>query len=125
MRLQRVQITNYQALGEKVKAWAKGQDALPSDMAELKEQLAAAQVGATIPERIKNVKFVRCEDDTLVIKLPPKSLIEDSESRFTQPGGDYPLPPVYEQVFQAKPAIKDKMAFHAERIGDYTIALCA
>lgn len=124
MRLDRVQITNYKAFGDKVKAWAKGHDPIPQDLAEFASQLAAANVGATIPSRIKAVKFVACEDDVLVIKLPPKSLIEDSEERLMQPTGDYPMPPVYEQAFQSKPTIKDKLGFHSERIADYTISLC-
>ena len=34
------------------------------------------------------------------------------------------MPPVYERVFQTKPKIDDKMAFHAARVGDYTISMC-
>jgi len=123
--MDRFQITNYRAFGEKVKAWAKGNDPIPQDLAEFASQLAAANVGATIPARYKAIKFIAQVDDVLVIKLPPKSLIADSEERLSQPTGDYPMPPVYEQVFQSKPTIKDKLGFHAERIADYTISLTA
>ena len=46
MMFQQVKLTNYTAFGEKVKAWAKGTDQIPNDLDELKEQLAAAQVGS-------------------------------------------------------------------------------
>ena len=55
-------------------------------------------------------------------------MIEDSESLLSQPGSTYPLPPFYKRLFNGvDPVIpeSEKFKVHAERIGDYTISLCA
>ena len=122
MLFQQVKLTNYTAFGEKVKAWAKGADQIPNDLEELKEQLAAAQVGATIPERITQIRFVQADDDTWIIRLPAKSYLEAAEERLKEV--DYTLPTFYERVFRSKPKVDDKMKFQAERIADYTINGC-
>ena len=84
MAFQQVKLTNYVAFGEKVKAWAKGADPIPGDLAALKEQLAAAQVGATVPEKITKVRFVQADDDTWIIRLPAKKYLEASEERLKE-----------------------------------------
>lgn len=122
MIFQQVKLANYGAFGEKVKAWAKGKDAVPQDLAALKEQLAAAQVGVTVPDYITKVKFVQADDDTWIIRLPGKNYLEAAEQRLQDV--DYTLPTFYERVFQAKPQVEDKMKFQAERIADYTINGC-
>jgi len=122
MAFQQVKLTNYAAFGEKVKAWAKGLHPMPANLAELKEQLAAAQVGATVPEGITKVKFVQADDDTWIIRLPAKRYLEASEERLKE--ADYTLPAFYERVFKSKPSVDDKMTFQAERIADYTINGC-
>ncbi len=62
------------------------------------------------------------------MKLPPKVMIEDSEAMLSEPGSTYPIPPFYKRLFNgADPVIpeSEKFKVHAERIGDYTISLCA
>ena len=39
------------------------------------------------------------EQDTIVVRLPPKVMIADSEERLSQPGATYPLPPFYKRLF--------------------------
>ena len=124
MRLERPRIVNYEAFGEKIKCWAKGVEPLPKTMDEFKAQMAAANVGCQMPASYKKLKFVQGNAETLVIRLPERALLEDSEAHLAEPGSDYPMPPVYERVFQTKPKIDDKMAFHAARVGDYTISMC-
>ena len=119
MAFQQVKLTNYMAFGEKVKAWAKGNEPIPADLAALKEQLAAAQIGATVPEKITKVQFVQADDDTWIIRLPAKKYLEASEERLKE--ADYTLPAFYERAFQTKPVVEDKLKFQAERIADYTI----
>jgi hypothetical protein len=71
---------------------------------------------------------VSSDQETILVKLPPKVMIEDSESLLSQPGSTYPLPPFYKRLFNGlDPVIseEDKFRVHAERIGDYTISLCA
>ncbi len=73
-------------------------------------------------------KFVEQHIDTIVVRLPPAFAIEDSEAKLSKPGATYPLPPFYKRLFNGMdPAIPedDRFKVHAERIGDYTISLCA
>jgi len=136
MQIERLQVTNHERWGNLVKTWATGVNYLgddnsypvPQTMDEFKEQLAKAQVFATVPERFKNIKFVSSDQDTIVVKLPPKAMIEDSESLLNRPGATYPLPPFYKRLFNGlDPVIpeEERLRVHAERIGDYTISLCA
>ena len=100
-------MTNHERWGKLVKTWATGTNYLDDDNAypipetvdEFKEQLAKAQVFATVPERFKHIKFVEQEQDTITVKLPPKVMIEDSEALLNQPGATYPLPPFYKRLF--------------------------
>jgi hypothetical protein len=71
--MDKVEVVNYKAFGEKVKAWTKGTAPLPSSIEEFASQLAAANVGAKIPERFKHVKFMQSNEDTLVVRLPCKA----------------------------------------------------
>jgi hypothetical protein len=136
MRIERLQITNHERWGKLVKTWSTGKNYLdddneypvPTTMEEFKEQLAKAQVFATVPERFKHIQFVTSDEETLLLKLPPKIMIEDSEAMLSEPGSTYPIPPFYKRLFNGvDPVIPetDKFKVHAERIGDYTISFCA
>ncbi|MGE5157209.1 MAG: hypothetical protein ACM3OF_03580, partial [Gemmatimonas sp.] len=133
MRIERLQITNHERWGKLVKTWSTGKNYLdddneypvPTTMEEFKEQLAKAQVFATVPERFKHIQFVTSDQETLLLKLPPKVMIEDSEAMLNEPGSTYPIPPFYKRLFNGvDPVIPetDKFKVHAERIGDYTIS---
>ena len=136
MALERMVVTNHERWGNLVKTWATGHNYLeddneypvPETVDEFKNQLAKAQVFMTVPERYKQVKFVAQDYDTIVVRLPPKFAIEDSEERLSKPGATYPLPPFYKRLFNGiDPVIpeEEKFRVHAERIGDYTISVCA
>jgi len=136
MRIERLQVTNHERWGQLVKTWATGTNYLdddntypvPSTMDEFKEQLAKAQVFATVPDRFKNIQFVSSAQETILVRLPPKVMIEDSEALLNQPGSTYPLPPFYKRLFNGlDPVIpeEEKFRVHAERIGDYTISICS
>ena len=135
MRIERLQITNHERWGKLVKTWSTGKNYLdddneypvPATVEEFKEQLAKAQVFATVPERFKNIQFVTSDQETLLLKLPPKVMIEDSEAILRESGTTYPIPPFYKRLFNgADPVVTeaDKFKVHAERIGDYTMSLC-
>lgn len=135
MRIERLQITNHERWGRLVKTWSTGRNYLdddneypvPTTVEEFKAQLAKAQVFATVPERFKNIQFVTSDQDTLLLKLPPKVMIEDSEARLSEAGAAYPIPPFYKRLFNGvDPVIPEaeKFKVHAERIGDYTMSLC-
>ena len=135
MRIERLQITNHERWGKLVKTWSTGKNYLeddneypvPETVEEFKEQLAKAQVFATVPERFKHIQFVTSDQETLLLKLPPKVMIEDSEARLSEAGATYPIPPFYKRLFNGTDPVipeADKFKVHAERIGDYTISFC-
>src|SRR6202011_632356 len=136
MAIERLVVTNHERWGNLVKTWSTGKNYLgddneypiPESVDEFKEQLAKAQVFMTVAERFTQIKFVAQEMDTIVVRLPPKFAIEDSEERLSQPGATYPIPPFYKRLFNGiDPVIPEdeKFRVHAERIGDYTISYCA
>ena len=135
MRIERLQITNHERWGKLVKTWSTGKNYLeddneypvPETVEEFKEQLAKAQVFATVPERFKNIQFVTSDQETLLLKLPPKVMIEDSEALLQQPGRSYPIPDFYKRIFNGMDPVvpaADVLRVHAERIGDYTVSVC-
>jgi hypothetical protein len=135
MAIDRLRVTNNEAWGKLIKTWATGKNYLedgneypvPSSLEEFKQQMATAQVFANIPEWAKSIRFVSPEEDEIIVRLPPKRMIEDSEAILSQPGGTYPIPDFYKRIFNGvDPVIPhaEKLKVHAERIGDYTISLC-
>ncbi len=117
MAIERMTVTNHERWGNLVKTWSTGKNYLedgneypiPESVDEFKEQLAKAQVFMTVPERFKQIKFVAQEQDTIVVRLPPKVMIADSEERLSQPGATYPLPPFYKRLFNGmEPVIPEE-----------------
>src|ERR1044071_3892859 len=106
-RIERLQVTNHERWGNLVKTWATGHNYLedeneypiPESVDEFKEQLAKAPVFATVPERFKKIQFVSSDQETILVKLPPKAMIADSEALLSDPGATYPLPPFYKRLF--------------------------
>jgi hypothetical protein len=76
--------------------------------------------------------LVQVSPESFVLRLPSKEMIHRSEAALTGSGGaaalDYALPPFYTVAFgNAQMVPMDapaKMAFHAKRIGEYTINTC-
>src|SRR5947207_15632877 len=108
MALQRITIADYQAWGNLVKTWATGVDHInngssyprPQSLAELVAQCAACNVGLTVPARIPSLTLVQGDENTLVVKLPAKAMVLDSETELAKPGTTYSLPSFYQRVFQ-------------------------
>ena len=136
MALERMQVTNHERWGNLVKTWSTGHNYLddgneypiPESVDEFKEQLAKAQVFMSVPDRFTQIKFVAQDMDTIVVRLPPKFAIEDSEERLSKPGATYPIPPFYKRLFNGMDPVipeEDKFKVHAERIGDYMISYCS
>ena len=126
---------NYENWGKLMKTWATGQDyvknghhfPVPKTLEEVKEQLRMAQTGVVLPARIQHLQIVVGRSDTLLLRLPPPDLVKASEKRLATE--DYTLPAFYNEHYdgQAPTALPDKAArlkFHAQRIGDYSIANC-
>ncbi|MFI5011938.1 MAG: hypothetical protein ACHQAY_06295 [Hyphomicrobiales bacterium] len=135
MAIDRLRVTNHEVWGKLVKTWATGKNYLedgndypvPKTIEEFKEQLATAQIFANVPEWAKSIRFVNPEIDEIVVRLPPKHMIEDTESLIDQPGWTYPIPDFYKRIFNGMDPVvpfADRLKLHAERIGDYTLSLC-
>jgi hypothetical protein len=135
--IERMRAQNLGRLGKLVKTWSTGENHLgdgkdypiPTTLDELKDQLAMAETGATIPARITKMVVVPQDMETLVLRLPPGELIKDSEEILSQGDNQYVLPTFYKDIVFAangEAQIKKEVAidFHDHRIGDYTIANC-
>jgi hypothetical protein len=120
-------VSNFENWGNLIKAWARGQEPLPRTRAEFEQQCQAKQVGAQFPPEMKTVQFVQCNIETLLVRLPPASMLDAAEADL-KAGGTYDFPDFYStDAFGGKaasvaPAVALK--FNAERIGDYTIGNC-
>jgi hypothetical protein len=129
--------------GKLVKTWATGKNyfkdgkdyPVPNTLAAFCEQLKQAKVQMKIPDWVQSVLFVQKYDQALVVRLPPKEMIEASETQLKklakESGGPvaYPLPTLYTSEAwrgqaQAKFGIEELLLFHCERIGEYTINNC-
>lgn len=90
----------------------------------------------TYPEETVEVMFIQGNAKTMVIRLPPTVVLQRSEQNLLS-GGAYPTPTFYDALYSPPggpvihaepPAPSDKvgiMNLHANRIGDYTMGLCA
>jgi len=93
----------------------------PDDMDKFKEQMDGI-IQFPLPRYITKVKIIQADLDTLVIRLPPKELVEDTTTNLP-PAGDYPLPDFYAERLIDHQHL-DNREFFRFRIGDYTIANC-
>jgi hypothetical protein len=131
MPLDRLRFTSTELWGKLVKTWATGKNYLddgrnypiPRDLEEFKTQCADAQVGLTLPKRVTGIIVTQPSEEVLLLRLPPKKLIEESEEALkTEP---YSLPDFYVTIFGGnQPVVANKLLLHAQRIGDYTMANC-
>ena len=131
-----MRVTNWERWGDLIKAWTTGRPhrannkpyPVPRTLKELKDQCAELQIGLNLPDFVKDLVVYSHEKSTLVVRLPPKDLVEASEAQLLKPGASYRLPPFYADAlgvsgttpqFGSKDEVLD---FHARRIGDYTIS---
>ena len=88
------------------------------------------------PPGTTEVIIVQGNANTMVIRLPPTSVLQASEANLLA-GGAYPTLTFYDPLYSPPggptvrprlPVLPDKKAvmdLHANRIGDYTMGLCA
>jgi hypothetical protein len=124
--IERFEVENHDVFGRLVEKWAENRRSRPKSLEEFIDQLAAANAGATIPARIKKIKFAQPDLETLILRLPPKGMIPESREKL-KAGNAYPLPLFYQEIFGASSSNipeKDRSRALESRIGDYTIAQC-
>lgn len=131
----RMMIEDYEAFGKLVKCWSTGDKKyfkgkvypVPKNLAEFVQQCADAGVGLSLPKHITGFSISMFDHSTLYLRVPPKERVLESEAKIAA-GGDYNVPYFYGDIAfgGAQPTVaqKDKMKFHASRIGDYTISYC-
>ena len=101
---------------------------LPETMDELVEQAKKAGVHLGVPPRFNDFEIEMKTGTKLEIYLPPAGMLDAGERYLQAPGTAYELPAFYD-TFYVNPQRKvlteaEKLTFHAQRIGDYTIANC-
>jgi hypothetical protein len=130
--MERFTVANLENWGNLVKSWAKGDKAWPTSLQEFKDQCAAANVGASVPDYVTAFQLVQApSESTLLLRIPPRKFLEDSEAALNA-GASYTIPDFYGDLFKPagaptpKPNIPaaSNMKVHALRIGDYTMSAC-
>lgn len=119
MSSSKLEVADYEDFGERVKAWAKGDVPLPQTIEEFTSQLAEANAGASLPSNFKRVEFVQGDEETLVVRLPAKSVLAHAEQ-----GDGVTLPTFYHEAFGADPKVGSTTDFQSERMADFSIASC-
>jgi len=102
---------------------------LPTTVRELVAQARKAGVRLKVPPRFHDEIEVEMRTGTkLIIYLPPAGMVDAAEHYLQDPASHYVLPAFYDTLYEKptrkKLTVKEKLAFHAQRIGDYTIANC-
>ena len=129
MAIPRINVLDYQALGQKFIGWVKDPSSRPKDLTEFGTQLAG--IVDQVPSYIKSIMFVQATKDILLIRLPPAEMVQDTEKTIAN-GGKYQMSALL-QTFYTDCADKNfynqgteadrKRTFEC-RVGDYSIALC-
>lgn len=122
--------------GKLVKSWATGRNyvtpgmpalPVPRTREELLSQCADLGLVVEFPADQIGLAILQYSPQTVVVKLPPKAMVEETEADLKAPGATYPMPLFYESFF-GKPLPKllhdQLLDLHAARIGDYAIRNC-
>ncbi len=120
MTISRVTITDYVGFGKLIADWATDAKPPPKDIDDMRTQCKDV---AHIPDRIKKLHLVKSTLETLVIKLPPKKMVEESTSVLFPGLASYPTPAYYYQKFINGSSMSNE-EFLYSRIADYTIGQC-
>jgi hypothetical protein len=130
--MERMRISDPYVWGKLVKSWIKGTATKPGNITELKAQMSAVGLATDanhIPASITGLAILDYDKHLLMIRLPPKDLVEASEQTFGTPAGAYPLPSFYD-AFYVNAARRNNMTpeerkkLHDARIGEYTVNSC-
>ncbi len=126
MPISRITINDHIGLGKKIAEWAKDENKRPKTIAEMRAAVAGM---ADIPARIKKLVYVQADMETMLMRLPNKDMLMESEEMFkpTGVGGvgpAYMIPTFYGDAMgksSTRPPLLDTLY---SRIADYTIAQC-
>lgn len=98
---------------------------------EFQALLTAAKVTVTeMPTQYKHVIILQGSVDTMVVRLPPRDILQGSEDDLLN-GKLYEIPDYYAGYFKPGPVVfvppttrHEIMELHANRIGEYTLNSC-
>ncbi|BAT61467.1 hypothetical protein GJW-30_1_04024 [Variibacter gotjawalensis] len=123
--------------GKIVKSWATGKNyvnpndpplTLPRTQPELVAMCLELGVTITFPDEQDGLAIIQYSPQTVVLKLPPKTMVEATERKFDGANAEYPMPPFYSKFFRADfptdLSKEDLLDLHAARIGDYAVRNC-
>jgi hypothetical protein len=128
-------ITDELLWGKLVKSWATGKNyvspgrpapPVPRTKDDLLAQAADIGLSITFPDGMVALEVILYSPQTAVIKLPPKSMVEDAE-RDLKAGRPYPMPRFYDDFYgvpMPPKTIYELLDLHAARIGDYSVRNC-
>jgi hypothetical protein len=102
--------------------------AVAMTVAEFKTRVGAAGVAITeMPAEYTNVVIVQGNAQTVVMRLPPKDMLQASEDDLLN-GPTYPIRAFYSALYGGAPTMPTDaagiMELHANRIGEYTLNNC-
>jgi hypothetical protein len=122
MAIPRIQVKNYNALGDLFIEWALGKTKRPTDLAGFIAQVVP-DIVAPLPYYIETFECVQSDDKKhLLLRLPPAELVQDTIDSIKN-RDNYFLPDFYKKRLDGN--ILDDRDFFSFRVGDYTIAHCS
>jgi len=122
-RSPRMDVVDYVKWGNLIKSWSRNPETAPKGLQDFKDQCQAAGVGLSMPSSVTEIRVIIQKDNEFVLRIPPANAVKETEDAL-EAGGLYPIPHFYEQRFGSILNIqgkKEKLDFHAQRIGDYII----
>lgn len=122
--------------GKLIKSFATGNNYIvpggpalpvPRTLQELKDLCVTVGLQVEIPDYHKGLVVIQLSEEVFSMRLPPKTMIEEMEAEL-EADGNYTMPDFYDEFYDKTltlPTIDKKLDFHAVRIGDYSIRMCA
>jgi hypothetical protein len=120
--LPRIDVADYIEMGRLVAQWVTEPETRPTDVHDLRRQLSGI---AVVPPSIRSFEFAQSTLDHLVLRLPPREMIEEGIERMTDPMADgrYPLPQFYADHYRPGfGPVMTPLDTLLARVGDQTIA---
>jgi hypothetical protein len=131
-----IRVDNDVLWGKLVRSWATGVNHVvpgqpapkpPETLDQLKAQCREAGIGITIPSYMTGLEVVRMPKDKVVLRIPPKDLVEQVELDLKASGAKYPIPQYYDDAYGMALNVAspdERVKLQTCRIGDYSISVC-
>lgn len=121
--------TQYEAYGKLVVSWVQDPSTAPQDLAAFRQIIKTLQ--GDIHPGVKDFRLIVGTTDTIILRLPPKELVNQMLTQLENKKIGYTLPEFYQKhaFVNAVPKVKDddsegKKALYHCRIADYSLGQC-